>query len=109
MTWVTENRKHQLVADRCPIVDAADNYHFELKCEDCDVKRMSTMSLDRVDELYREGRVTQDDFEAYLFVWTALSPYRPDVPVAPLDPHVRRIARKLLIIRGFDVPASIND
>lgn len=106
MTYVTNSRQHRDEQHRCPIVDAPDNFHFELKCEDCDVKRMSRLSLDKVDDLYRQGRITQDDFEAFTYVFTLLSPYR-DRPPTPADPDVRRIARKLLAARSFDVPADL--
>lgn len=108
MTYVTDNRQHRNELDRCPIVDAPDNYHFELKCEDCDVKRMSRLSLDSVDDLYRQGRITQDDFEAFTYVFTLLSPYR-GAPSTPDHADVRRIARKLLAVRSFDVPADLLD
>jgi hypothetical protein len=108
MSGVTDTRKHRDELDRCSIVDAPDNYHFELKCEDCDVKRMSRLSLDKVDDLYRQGRVTQDDFEAYSYAFALLSPYQ-GTPETPTDPHVRRIARKLLAVRSFDIPAALLD
>ena len=108
MSWVTDNRKHRDEANPCTTRNEPGNYHFELKCEDCDVWRMSRSSLDQVDDLYRQGRVTQDDFEAFSYVFTLLSPYQGTPPV-PTDADVRRIARKLLVVRSFDVPAELLD
>jgi hypothetical protein len=108
MSGVTDSRKHRDESDPCTTRNEPGNYHFELKCEDCDVWRMSSASLDKVDDLYRQGRVTQDDFEAFDYVFTLLSPYQ-GTPVEPTDPHVRRIARKLLVARAFDVPATLLD
>lgn len=108
MAGVTDSRKHRDESDRCSIMSGSGDFHFELKCEDCDVKRMSRLSMDKVDDLYRQGRITQDDFEAYGYAFALLSPYQ-GAPVEPTDPHVRRIARKLLVAGSFDVPAALLD
>lgn len=108
MSWVTENRKHRDESDPCTILDTQSNGHFELRCEDCDVWRMSRASMDQVEDWYRVGRVTQDDFEAFSYVFALMSPYR-GAPVAPTDTAVRRIARKLLAARSFDVPPELLD
>jgi hypothetical protein len=108
MSWVTENRKHRDESDPCPIVADLDNYHFELRCEDCDVSRMSRLSLVQVEDLHYQGRLTQDDFEAYGYVHALLSPYS-GAPTVPTIPAVRRIARKLLAARSFDVPSELAD
>lgn len=108
MSSVTDRRKHRDESDPCTTRNEPGNYHFELNCEDCDVWRMSRASLDKVDDLYRSGRATQDDFEAFSYVFTLLSPYQGNPP-APVDLDVRRIARKLLKVRSFDVPAALLD
>lgn len=91
----------------CPILDERDNYHFEMRCEDCDVQRLSRMNLGDVEDRYRTGRITQDEYEAYCYVWALLSPTgNPDRVPAPEIPAVRRIARKLLRARGFDIPTE---
>lgn len=108
MSWVTDNRKHRDESNPCTTRNESGNFHFELKCEDCDVQRMSRASLNKVDDLYRQGRVTQDDFEAFGYVFALLSPYQAN-PAEPTDTHVRRIARKLLVARSFDVPAALLD
>ena len=49
--------------------------HFEGICEACDVARASHQSMGEVDDRYRQGRVGQDLFEAYMHVW-ATSAFR---------------------------------
>lgn len=95
----------------CPIVDAPDNYHFELCCEDCAVKELARLNLDRVEGRYYAGRITQDAFEAYMFVWALLSPSgsKREWRATPKDRNVRRIARKLLRIRDVEAPADLVD
>ncbi|MGW2048649.1 hypothetical protein ACWCPF_26210 [Streptomyces sp. NPDC001858] len=95
----------------CPTLEQRDNFHFELRCEDCDVQRLSRLNLGQVDDRYREGRVTQNGFEAYMFVWALLSPAgsRAEWREPPTDPTVRRIARKLLAIRRFAIPLELVD
>ncbi|AZM51836.1 hypothetical protein DMA15_03900 [Streptomyces sp. WAC 01529] len=95
----------------CPILDAPDNYHFEGRCEDCDVKTLSRLSLGQVEDRYYAGRTGQDQFEAYVYVWATLSPsgsgggWRE----TPTDLNVRRIARKLLRARDFEIPAALEE
>ncbi len=91
-------RKHDTEGITCPLVPWDGNYHFELRCEDCDVWRMSRATLDQVDAWHFQGRITQDDFEAYTWLHGRLSPYSRVGPV-PEIPAVRRIARKLLAAR----------
>ena len=105
MSWVTEHRHHRDEADPCTARDR-DDIHLTLKCEDCDVFRMSRMTLEQVTSMSHQGRITQDDLEAYDYVWTLLSPYR-GTPAAPEQSDVRRIARKLLRSRSFEVPADL--
>lgn len=81
----------------CPVLAEPGNYHFELRCEDCDAATLARLSLGQVEDRYRVGRVTQDEFEAYMHVWAALSPAgsAPEWRATPEDPTVLRIARKL--------------
>jgi len=102
MSWVTDNRHHRDENDPC----TSGSVHLTLLCEDCDTRRLSRMTPDRAASLAYQGRITQDDFEAYDYVWTLLSPYR-GTPAAPDHPDVRRIARKLLRIRSFDLPVEL--
>ncbi|MER6183095.1 hypothetical protein [Streptomyces sp. NPDC001652] len=93
----------------CPTFDEPGNFHFELRCEDCDAQRLSRLNLGQVDDRYRQGRVTQNGFEAYMYVWALLSPAgsRAEWRETPEDPTVRRIARKLLTLRGTPIPAGL--
>ncbi|MFF2100893.1 hypothetical protein [Streptomyces sp. NPDC058202] len=93
----------------CPTFDEPGNFHLELRCEDCDIQRLAGLNLGQVDDRYREGRITQNCFEAYMFAWAVLSPAgsRAEWRETPTSPDVRRIARKLLGLRGFDVPADL--
>lgn len=94
----------------CPIIAGADNYHFEGHCEDCDAKYLSRCSLGEIEDRYHVGRISQDQFEAYSYLWALLSPTgsRPEWRATPEDQTVRRIARKLLRVRGFDIPAELT-
>ena len=100
---------HNAEETTCPILDAPDNYHFEGRCEDCDAKYQSRMTLGKIEDLYHTGRVTQDQYEAYRYVWALLSPTgsSPEWADTPEDPTVRRIARKLLRSRAFEVPINL--
>lgn len=100
--------RHKAEVETCPIVDAVDNYHFELICEDCDVKRLSRSTLGQVEYYYRTGRITQDEFEGYMCAWAFASPAGSEAEwKAASSATVRRIARKLLRRRGLDVPAEL--
>lgn len=81
----------------CPIVDEPGNYHLEMRCEDCDAARLARLPLGKVEDLYHEGRITQDEYEAYMHVWAVLSPSgsMPGWREAPKLEAVARIARKL--------------
>lgn len=97
----------------CPIVDVPDNYHFEGRCEDCDVKVMARLNLGDIEDRYSQGRLSRDQLDAYRWVWALLSPTRsnPHWCSQPYvtDPDVRRIARKLLRIRDFPVPRILEE
>lgn len=101
---------HTDEAATCPILNERNNFHFEMRCEDCDVKRLARMTYNEVRALHHQGRVTQDEFEGYCLAWDLLSPYRyPDavVVISAEPPAVRRIARKLIRAKGFEVPARL--
>lgn len=90
--WVAAHRRNNTESERvCRSV-----VHRELRCEDCDVLRMARLSLGQVDDLRREGRVTQEDWEAYEWLHRQLSPYRAPSRKAPGDADVLRIVRKLV-------------
>lgn len=92
----------------CPIVDAPDNYHFEGRCEDCDIKVMSRLNLGQIEDRHSQGRLSRSQLDAYRWTWALLSPTgsNPHWRNQPYvtDPDVRRIARKLLRIREFEIP-----
>lgn len=93
----------------CHVADKPDDFHFEKCCEDCDVRRISRLTLDSLGRQYQQGRITQDQFEAYMYVWALLSPHggQPQWRVTPELPDVRRIARKLLRRKGFEIPTEL--
>lgn len=80
------------------------NFHWAGLCEDCDVRVHTTGSLEKVEEMHREGRIGQDVYEAYTYVWSTATPRFStlrDVRV-PTDSAARRIARKMY--RRVDLP-----
>ncbi len=73
----------------------ADTNHFLGRCEECDVHYMSHMSLEKAENWYRQGVLSQDQMEAFLYVW-ATSAYRYGTyPLswsqAPENPDVLRL------------------
>lgn len=93
----------------CPIINEQGNYHFQMICEDCDVKyRLANATKGEVHDLYHQGRVTQDEFEAYDLVWDLKYPENdPSQVLISGFPDVRRIARKIMRLRGFDIPETL--
>ena len=98
----------------CPLLATpCHSFHFENRCEDCDVQRLSRVSLEVVEDRFEQGRISRDMLDAYRWVWSLLSPagsmphwqHQPYVT----DPAVRRIARKLLRVREYAVPAQLVD
>lgn len=100
---------HTAEQQTCPLVGTPGDFHFQLRCEDCDVQRLARATLDQIDEHYRAGRITQDQYEAYCHLWALLSPHggQPAWRSAPEIPAVQRIVRKLLRARGMAVPAEL--
>lgn len=89
------------------------DYHFEGRCEDCDVRRLSRLSLEQVTDQFSDGRVTRNQFDAYRWTWAALSPYGNNAhwrhqPYV-IDSDVRRIARKLCRIRDLEIPEEMKE
>ncbi|MFF2184623.1 hypothetical protein [Streptomyces sp. NPDC058155] len=93
----------------CEVLYEPGNYHFERRCEDCDAKYMSRMTLGQIEDRYLTGRISQDQFEAYMYIWATFSPNgsHPEWKATPSDAPVRRIARKLIKVRGFEIPAAL--
>lgn len=107
------DQRHQGEEVTCPIVNQQGNYHFEMVCEDCDVKVLSRLNLGQVEDRFEQGRITHDQFDAYRWVWALLSPTgsNPHWTNQPYvtDPDVRRIARKLCRVRQFPIPEQLVD
>lgn len=84
------------VTPNCPVQAQPGNYHFEGRCEDCDALYLSKMTANDVEHRYYTGRVSQDQFEAYMHVWaTSATRYGTDARLwatVPTDPEVIRIA-----------------
>ncbi|MFD5308330.1 hypothetical protein [Streptomyces ardesiacus] len=91
----------------CSARDWPRNYHFEGKCTSCDAHTLSRLTLGQVEDRYYQGRVSQDQFEAYMWAFDYLSAYRNN-PVRSDIPEVRRIARALFRFRAFEIPAGIE-
>lgn len=110
MSWVSERMRHTAEEVTCPIEPGSGNYHFRLICEDCDVRlRLASATLGEVESLYRQGAITQDEFEGYRLAWDLLYPGRDPLKVSIPDlPAVRRIARKLMRVKGYAIPASLG-
>lgn len=99
---MTIRMRHDAQEITCPLLADPTNYHFEMRCEDCDLSRLSVRTLGTVEDLFHQGRITEDEFEAYMHVWAILSPTGSyatwrDVPTLP---DVQRMVRKLLIFSG---------
>lgn len=88
------------------LFDTSLDYHFEGRCEDCDASRMCGMTLGQVEERYWTGRLSQDQYEAWLVAdaWLRYQT-RPSLN----DAHgTGRIARKMITLGGLDVPGWLN-
>lgn len=68
--------------------------HFEGRCDDCDARRISRLTLGQVEDQYRVGRVSQDQFEGYLYARDLLR--FGGAAQATVIPAVMRFARKLI-------------
>lgn len=104
MSWVSDHRIYASNEITCD--PRRDGWHREMVCEDCDSRRMAKLTLGDVEDRYCTGRLSQEDFEAYGYAYDFLSPIR-GVPDAPVDPVVRRIARKLFALRRFNIPEEL--
>lgn len=76
-------------------VPGADTNHFLGRCEECDAHYLSGRTLEEVERWYWQGMISQDQWEAYGYVW-ATSAWRSDHwdswKVPPVIPAVVRIA-----------------
>ena len=108
MSYTTDHMLYTQEEQACPVADVLGNYHFEGRCEDCDARTLSRLTLGEVEDRYHTGRVTQEQYDAYDYVHSLLSGIRYTLAV-PVEPAARRIARKLLRAHGDAVPAELND
>ena len=84
----------------CPVRgNPPGNYHFEGHCEDCDALYLSRETLEQVEYRYRTGRVSQDQFEAYMHCWSTgafrYSSLGDGWTTPPTDPTVVRIVARI--------------
>lgn len=85
-----------------------DEWHFlNHGCTECDAHVLAAAGLGTVEDWYHTGRVGQDWFEAYMWLWTqghpASRPARSDW--TPVDDEVRRLAKEIQGARALlDTP-----
>lgn len=48
---------------------APENVHFFGRCAECDAWVLALKNLDAVEDYYHTGRIGQDQFEAYMYLW----------------------------------------
>lgn len=89
----------------CALVEKTDDYHFAMLCEDCDALTLSRITLRQAEQRYREGLITQVEFEAYMYVWATFSPHgaKPEWTVTPFDSDVLRVAKKIASLLGKEL------
>lgn len=88
------------------------NRHLELKCEDCEARRLMFTTLEAVGDMYNYGRVTQACYEAYTFVWAKGAPRFSNLGGSLPDfEDARRIARKMWRLRfpARDLPEGLAE
>ncbi|MER5501321.1 hypothetical protein ABT096_29530 [Streptomyces sp. NPDC002561] len=94
----------------CPVQAQPGNYHFEGRCADCDALYLSKMSRDDVEYRYQTGRVSQDQFEAYMHVWatSAIRHSAREWEVVPTDPEVLAIVAAIRRHAGIPAPMGLT-
>ncbi|WP_435613254.1 hypothetical protein [Streptomyces sp. bgisy159] len=99
-------------ATTCPALAEPGNMHFmTVHCVECNAYRMSKMTPDTVEQWYRSGYFSQDEYEAYMHAW-ATSAVRHSAgswAQEPTDPKVVVIVaaiRRLAGIPGRPVLAA---
>lgn len=78
--------------------DAGDEWHFlNHGCTECDAYALAAADLGTVEDWYHAGRIGQDWFEAYMWLWVQGHPAsrhaRSDW--MPVDDEVRRLAKEI--------------
>jgi hypothetical protein len=75
--------------------------HFFGTCDDCDAYAVAGMSLEKVDQWYRSGHVSQDLYEAYCHAWaTGAYHYSDRQDHWRKSPSVPEVVRLVAILRG---------
>jgi hypothetical protein len=88
------------VDEICPVRgNPPGNYHFTGYCEDCDAYFLSRLTFGQVEIRYHDGRVSQDQFEAYMHCWATGAFRYSNLGVGwtdpPADPIVVRIVARI--------------
>jgi hypothetical protein len=81
----------------------AESNHFLGWCEQCDAHYMVGMTLGQVENWYRQGALSQDEYEAYMYVWVTSAPRLCDYgdwSLPPTIPGVCRIVALMQTITG---------
>ncbi|MFB7919350.1 hypothetical protein [Streptomyces sp. NPDC056061] len=93
----------------CPVQAQPGNYHFEGRCADCDALYLSKMSRDAVEYRYQTGRVSQDQYEAYMHVWatSAVRHSAGEWVATPTIPEVVKIVAAIRRHAGIPAPAVL--
>jgi hypothetical protein len=81
--------------------EGADTNHFFGRCDECDLHIISRMTMGEVEGWYHVGKIGQDMYEAFMYVWatTAVRSDRYDAwKVPPLMPRVMHMVVALEII-----------
>jgi ferredoxin-like protein FixX len=95
----------------CPSLATPGNIHFmTAHCIECNAFRMSKMSPDTVEQWYRSGHFSQDEYEAYMHAWaTGTHHYGSTGGWAeePTDPKVMEIVTAIRRHAGIPAPATL--
>lgn len=80
-------------------VRTGDGTHF-LGCNDCDARRMTSVTLECAENWYHRGMISQDTWEAFSHVW-ATSAYRyGNWESWKPSPQIPEVIRLVAIMRG---------
>jgi hypothetical protein len=51
----------------------ADTNHFLGRCEECDAHYLIAMTQEQAERWYRQGVISQDEWEAFMYLWAVSS------------------------------------
>ncbi|WP_097964547.1 hypothetical protein [Streptomyces sp. or20] len=87
-----------------------EKIHFmTLHCVDCNAFRLASMNRETVEQWYRTGHFSQDEYEAYMFVW-ATSAVRHSAggwAEEPTDPNVITVVAAIRRHAGIVTPVAL--